>query len=81
MVAVPDRALRIRESCEKICSPFELDETLCLYRPQGNVECACASACSRLVPFVAERYDPQLPAGQTACPVAWLIRVCSAVNG
>ena len=38
MVAVTDRALRIRESREKICSPFELDETLCLYSPQDNVD-------------------------------------------
>jgi hypothetical protein len=29
MVAVTDKALRIRESRAKICTPFELDETLC----------------------------------------------------
>jgi hypothetical protein len=65
MVAVTDRALRIRESREKICPPFELDETLCLYSPQDNVD---ALAHPRVVDwrgFITERYQPELPsAGQ-----------------
>ncbi len=63
MVAVTDKTVRIRESREKICPPFELDETLCLYSPQDNVD---ALQHPRIVDwrrFVTERYEPGLPTG------------------
>jgi hypothetical protein len=64
MVAVTNRAHRVRESHEKICSPFELDETLCLYSPQDNVD---ALAHPRVVDwrrFVIDTYRPELPTGR-----------------
>jgi 2OG-Fe(II) oxygenase superfamily len=64
MVAVTNRAHRIRESHEKICSPFELDETLCLYSLQDNVD---ALAHPRVVDwrrFVTDTYKPELPPGR-----------------
>jgi hypothetical protein len=63
MVAVTNKALRIRESREKICRPFELDETLCLYSPQDNVD---ALSHPRIVDwhrFITRSYEPRLPAG------------------
>jgi hypothetical protein len=62
MVTVTDRALRIRESRDKICPPFELDESLCLYSPQDNVD---ALSHPRIVDwhrFVTRSYEPELPA-------------------
>ena len=38
MVTVANRAQRVVESAQKIESPFALDETLCLYSPQDNVD-------------------------------------------
>jgi hypothetical protein len=38
MVTVGNRAQRVLESKLKIESPFVLDETLCLYSPQDNVD-------------------------------------------
>ena len=38
MVSVEDRSKRLLESALKIESPFQLDETLCLYSPQDNVD-------------------------------------------
>jgi len=38
MVTVVNRAQRVLESKDKIESPFALDETLCLYSPQDNVD-------------------------------------------
>lgn len=64
MVAVTDKALRIRESREKICSPFELDETLCLYSPQDNVDALGHPRVLDWYRFVTQRYEPQLPEGQ-----------------
>ena len=48
MVTVQDRALRVAELRQKILKPFELDETLCLYSPQDNVELVKSSPHRRL---------------------------------
>jgi hypothetical protein len=64
MVAVTDKALRIRESREKICSPFELDETLCLYSPQDNVDALAHPRVVDWCRFVTTDYEPELPSGK-----------------
>jgi hypothetical protein len=63
MVTVTDRALRIRESRDKICSPFELDESLCLYSPQDNVDALRHPRIVDWCRFVTQGYEPELPAG------------------
>jgi hypothetical protein len=64
MVTVDDRSVRIVESRRKICAPFELDETLCLYSPQDNVDALAHPRVTAWLKFVTEVYRPKLPPGQ-----------------
>ncbi len=64
MVAVTDKSIRIRESRAKICAPFELDETLCLYSPQDNVDALAHPRVTDWYRFATQTYEPELPAGR-----------------
>lgn len=61
IVTVVDRAQRVKESALKIQSPFTLDETLCLYSPQDNVDSLAHPRIADWIEFVTERYMPVLP--------------------
>jgi hypothetical protein len=63
MVAVRDRARRILESRRKILKPFQLDETLCLYSPQDNVDALQHPRIRAWNDFIEHRYWPSLPEG------------------
>ena len=60
MVSVLDRAQRILESREKILSPYELDDSLCLYSPQDNVEALDHPRIRDWMNYVLERYQPEI---------------------
>lgn len=64
MVTVHDRALRIQELRLKILKPFELDETLCLYSPQDNVNSLNHPRIRSWNDFIDRRYQPSLPDGR-----------------
>ena len=64
MVSVQDRALRVTESREKILKPFVLDETLCLYSPQDNVDSLNHPRIVAWNDFIDHRYEPSLPGGR-----------------
>jgi hypothetical protein len=64
MVAVQDRARRIRESHGKICEPFELDESLCLYSPQDNVDALTHPRIRDWIRFITTSYVPDLGLGE-----------------
>jgi hypothetical protein len=61
MVTVTDRAQRVLESKQKIESPFVLDETLCLYSPQDNVDALNHPRIADWLRFIREDYAPALP--------------------
>jgi hypothetical protein len=61
MVTVVDRALRVLESKHKIEIPFVLDETLCLYSPQDNVESLAHPRIADWLRFIRHDYAPRLP--------------------
>jgi hypothetical protein len=61
MISVQDRAQRILESAQKIQSPFKLDESLCLYSPQDNVDALRHPRIADWIDFVKNRYEPKLP--------------------
>jgi hypothetical protein len=61
MVSVLDRAQRILESREKILSPYELDDSLCLYSPQDNVEALDHPRIRDWMSYILERYQPETP--------------------
>ena len=61
MVTVVNRAQRVLESRQKIESPFELDETLCLYSPQDNVDALEHPRIADWLRFVRLDYVPKLP--------------------
>jgi hypothetical protein len=61
MVTVVNRAQRILESRQKIESPFALDETLCLYSPQDNVEALTHPRIADWLRFIQHDYTPKLP--------------------
>ena len=61
MVTVTDRLKRIAESKLKIESPFELDETLCLYSPQDNVDALAHPRIAAWLDFMETAYEPHLP--------------------
>jgi hypothetical protein len=63
MVSVRSREQRIVESAQKICAPFDLDESLCLYSPQDNVDSLKHPRIADWLDYVTERYVPDLPAG------------------
>jgi hypothetical protein len=61
MVSVQNRTQRIEESKQKILPPFRLDETLCLYSPQDNVDSLKHKRVAHWLNFVTGRYAPKLP--------------------
>src|SRR5580700_5862884 len=61
MVTVDDRARRMLESALKIESPFQLDETLCLYCPQDNVDSLKHPRIAEWLDFIESEYEPELP--------------------
>jgi hypothetical protein len=60
MVITTDRKLRILESRKKICAPAMLDDNLCFYSPQENVEALKHPRVRRWLQFVAEDYVPKI---------------------
>jgi hypothetical protein len=61
MVTVEDRSRRVLESKLKIESPFELDETLCLYSPQDNVDALTHPRIAEWLDYIQNDYEPELP--------------------
>jgi hypothetical protein len=61
MVSVEDRSKRVLESALKIQSPFQLDETLCLYCPQDNVDSLKHPRIAEWMDFIQNDYAPELP--------------------
>ena len=61
MVTVHNRAQRVLESKAKIESPFVLDESLCLYSPQDNVEVLSHPRIADWLRFIQHDYAPKLP--------------------
>jgi hypothetical protein len=61
MVSVQDRSKRLRESALKIERPFQLDESLCLYSPQDNVESLAHPRIAEWLDFIQHDYRPALP--------------------
>jgi hypothetical protein len=60
-VTVNDRAQRVLESARKIQAPFVLDESLCLYSPQDNVDALQHPRIADWIKFVTQDYAPELP--------------------
>jgi len=60
MVVVEDRSKRVLESKLKIESPFELDETLCLYSPQDNVDSLRHPRIAEWLDYIQNDYTPEL---------------------
>jgi len=58
MVSVEDRSKRLLESALKIESPFQLDETLCLYCPQDNVDALRHPRIAEWLDFIESEYEP-----------------------
>jgi hypothetical protein len=63
-VTVNDKAQRIIESARKIRAPFALDESLCLYSPQDNVDSLKHPRIADWIKYVTEDYAPKLPKGE-----------------
>jgi hypothetical protein len=61
MVSVEDRSRRVLESAQKIQSPFQIDETLCLYCPQDNVDSLKHPRIAEWLDFIQNDYEPRLP--------------------
>jgi hypothetical protein len=61
MVTVDDRAKRVLESRLKIESPFELDDSLCLYSPQDNVDSLRHPRIAEWIDYIQNEYAPALP--------------------
>jgi hypothetical protein len=61
MVSVEDRPRRLLESALKIEKPFRLDETLCLYSPQDNVDSLKHPRIAEWLDFIQNEYAPELP--------------------
>src|ERR1700761_6036502 len=64
MVTVDDRAKRVLESRLKIESPFELDDSLCLYSPQDNVDSLKHPRIAEWIDYIQNEYAPVLPAAE-----------------
>jgi hypothetical protein len=63
VVSIEDRSKRLLESAQKIQSPFTLDESLCLYSPQDNVDSLNHPRIVEWLKFVEHDYEPRLPKG------------------
>ena len=64
MVTVLDKSQRIQESHKKILAPLKLDESMCFYSPQDNVDALRHPRVRNWIRFVLERYKPKLPRGR-----------------
>jgi hypothetical protein len=64
MVTVDDRSKRVLESKLKIEPPFQLDETLCLYSPQDNVDSLKHPRIAEWLDYIQYDYEPDLPAAE-----------------
>jgi hypothetical protein len=64
MVTVDDRCARLVESRHKICPPFVLDETLCLYSPQDNIDALKHPRVVAWLDFITNQYCPDIPNAQ-----------------
>src|SRR5476649_1782746 len=62
-ITVNDRAQRVIESARKIRPPFALDESLCLYSPQDNVDSLRHPRIADWIKYLTEDYTPKLPKG------------------
>jgi hypothetical protein len=60
MVTTTDRRIRILESRNKICPPAKLDDELCFYSPQENVEALEHPRVRRWIKFVLHDYVPKV---------------------
>jgi hypothetical protein len=60
MVTTANRKLRILESRKKICPPAKLDDELCFYSPQENVEALKHPRIRRWLQFVSREYVPRI---------------------
>src|ERR1700722_20283254 len=60
MVTTANRKLRILESRRKICPPAKLDDELCFYSPQENVEALKHPRVRRWIEFVSKEYKPKV---------------------
>lgn len=60
MVTSANRKLRILESRKKICPPAKLDDELCFYSPQENVEALKHPRVRRWIEFVSREYKPKV---------------------
>jgi hypothetical protein len=60
MVATTDRHLRILESRKKICAPAKLDDELCFYSPQENVEALEHPRVQQWLQFISKEYVPKI---------------------
>jgi hypothetical protein len=60
MVNTTNRKLRILESRKKICPPAKLDDELCFYSPQENLEALKHPRVRRWHQFVSREYSPRV---------------------
>src|SRR5579863_2136698 len=58
MVTTTDRKARILESRKKICAPAKLDDELCFYSPQENLEALKHPRVRRWLNFISRQYLP-----------------------
>ena len=63
MVSTTDRQARIFESRKKICTPAKLDDTMCFYCPQDNLDALRHPRVKDWLKFVEESYVPPFPPG------------------
>jgi hypothetical protein len=59
MVTTTDRKIRVLESRKKICPPAKLDDELCFYSPQENVEALEHPRVRHWLKFVSREYVPK----------------------
>jgi hypothetical protein len=66
MVTTTDRKTRILESRKKICFPAKLDDELCFYSPQDNVDALKHPRVRRWIRFVSGEYVPKVGKGRAS---------------
>jgi hypothetical protein len=64
MVSTTDRKRRLLESRAKICAPARLDDSLCFYCPQDNVDALSHPRVSSWIRWVTTRYVPDVVHGR-----------------
>ena len=60
-ISIEDRSRRVRESAQKFEPPFQIDDTLCLYSPQDNVDALKHPRITEWFDFILNEYEPRLP--------------------